>query len=183
MKYLLKVYSQEEKSFGLLLQIDADATFLQLHKLIVEVCEYDATQLASFFTINEKGERLQEISLMELSSEGNELNEAVMDVATLREFMGKSISRLEYQYDFFGDRFFSIEVEEIQNGGQEKAIVLEQKGKAPEQISLDGFEGLDFSEKPKAEEINYEEYLSEFDDCKDDGIDYQSLEDLDDGFE
>lgn len=178
MKYVLKVYSSEEKSFGMLLQIDADATFLQLHELIVESCRYDAAQLASFFTINTKGERLQEISLMELSSDENELNEVVMDVATLREFLGKTVFKMEYQYDFFGDRAFTLEIVEIQKGKQMQPAVIQRKGMPPQQILLDGFEGLDFSLKSENKEIDYEKYLSEFDDCNDGGIDYQSLEDL-----
>lgn len=182
MRYIIKIHSQEEESFSMLLQISAKATFLELHNLIVQSCSYDPSQMASFFILNTKGQRAQEISLMELSSEGAELNIAVMDVATLEEFIDREMSVLEYQYDFFGDRYFSLEVEEIQEGEQAKAVVIHQKGEIPEQIKLEGFEGVDFFSKgiEKEAPIDYEKYLSSFDDCNEGDIDYQSLDDLED---
>lgn len=182
MRYLIQVTSQEEKKFEILLQIDASETFLELHNLLVEACNYDATQMASFFTVSKKGQRLQEISLLEFSSEDTELNEAVMDVSVLEEFIGKTIDRLEYQYDFFGDRYFTLKIVEVQKGAQEKAVIVKQKGTPPKQISLDGFEGFDFSMESKGEkELDYESYLDSFDDCReDDGIDFQSLDELED---
>lgn len=184
MQYRIQVSSEEAKDFGLLLQIEATATFLQLHNLIIETCEYDATQMASFFTVNEKGQRLQEISLVELSSAGVELDVAVMDVATLREFVGKFIQRMEYQYDFFGDRYFSLAIETVQEGAQKEPFVLRKKGMPPPQIALDGFEGLDFSEEPKKEEMDYEKYLSSFEDCRENDSTNQSIENWeDDNFE
>ncbi|PVX51808.1 pRiA4b ORF-3-like protein [Balneicella halophila] len=181
MRYLIQVKSEEEKSFGILLQIDAEATFLELHDFLIEVCQYDPTQMASFFTIAENGQRLQEISLMELSSEDAELNEAVMDVSTLGEFIGEKIKTVEYQYDFFGDRYFTLKVVEIQKGSQDAIALVNKNGTPPPQISLDGFEGLDLAaENQNSDEKDYESYLSSFDDCKGDDIDFQSLDDLDD---
>lgn len=184
MRYLIQVSSEESKDFELLLQIDAEATFLQLHNLVVNSCKYDASQMASFFTVNEAGARLQEISLMELSSEESELNEAVMDVSTLGEFIGERIRKIEYQYDFFGDRYFILEIMEVQEGSQEEPFLLKQQGVPPSQISLEGFEGIDFAPKAESEELDYEKYLSSFDDCNEGNTNYESLEDFeDDSFE
>lgn len=181
MRYIIEVRSQEDKSFGLLLQIDAEATFLQLHEVIVGACEYDTSQLASFFTVADNGQRLQEISLLELSSEDTELNEAVMDVATLNEFIGKNIKKLEYQFDFFGDRYFTLAIKEVQKGAQQQPFILQQIGVAPPQLSLEGFEGIDLLPKSEGADIDYEKYLSSFEDCSDNGnIDYESLENWDD---
>lgn len=184
MQYRIQVSSEEAKDFELLLQIEATATFLQLHNLIIESCKYDVGQMASFFTVNEKGQRLQEISLVELSSSGVELDVAVMDVATLKEFIGKSIKRIEYQYDFFGDRYFSLAIDIVQEGAQKEPFILQKKGVPPSQIALEGFEGLDFSAKQKEEEMDYEKYLSSFEDCRESDSDNQSIENWeDDDFE
>ncbi|MBS9767677.1 MAG: hypothetical protein KGV44_09095 [Flavobacteriaceae bacterium] len=182
MKYLIKITSEEQNDFSFQVKIDATATFLALHNLIIENCGYDGSQLSSFFTLDTEKQRLQEISLMELSADGEEMNVAVMDVATLGEFIGKEIKFLEFEYDFFGDRFFSLEIIKVLQGKQAKAEVLELKGTPPPQLSLDGFEGLDFSAKASQnEEIDYEKYLASFDDCKDEiEAEFQSLEDWDD---
>ncbi len=177
MNYLIEIKAKEAPDFYLKLQISAQATFLDLHNFIIENCKYDGSQMASFFTINAEGQRLQEISLMELSSEGNEINVAVMDVATLAEFIGTEVKTLEYQYDFFGDRYFTLQIAEVQKEECPKVILLEQSGTAPEQLALDGFEGLDFS---KSEEVDYEKYLASFDDCKEDDLGCESLDEWDD---
>ncbi len=180
MNYLIEIKAKETPEFLLKLQISTQATFLDLHNCIVENCNYDGSQMASFFTVNDAGQRLQEISLMELSSEGNEVNVAVMDVATLEEFVGKEIKTLEYQYDFFGDRFFTLNILEITEENSTSPIVVEQVGTAPEQLSLDGFEGLDLSNSAESDEMDYEKYLSSFDECKEDDLGYESLDEWDD---
>ncbi len=181
MRYLFEVRSAEQNDFSMSIQIDAKATFLELHDCIVKACKYDTSQMASFFTVNAEGQRLQEIGLMELSSEGAEINVAVMDVATLGEFIGNDVKKLEYEYDFFGDRYFTLILEEIQDGDQEKAVVVQQRGTPPNQISLDGFEGIDFStDSIGRENMDYEKYLDSFDDCREeDSEEEQFLDDFD----
>lgn len=179
MLYTIRITSDEVDSFSILLQIDTKNTFLDLHKTILEVCHYDATQMTSFFTTDEEGQAIQEIGLMEMSPD-DETTIAVMDVSSLEEFIGKTIKNLEYEYDFFNDRYFRLVVEDIVDGHLEQPVILEQKGTPPEQIALDAFDGLDFS---KADTMDYEKYLQGFDDCREeDEDDFDTYEEDEDDY-
>lgn len=180
MIYIFQVKSEESDTFLLSLQIDSEATFYDLHQLIVEACGYEDGQMASFFTLNSKGQRIEEISLMELSSEKEEVNISVMDVSVLREFITYDVKKIEYLYDFFGDRYFTILLEEVRNGVQEKGVLLLKKGDIPTQTSLEGFADIELGMNPsKKRAIDYEKYLSSFDDCNDDTVSFQSFDELD----
>lgn len=163
----IRITSEEKDDFSILLQVDTQNTFLDLHKIILDVCSYDATQMASFFTTDREGQVLQEIGLMEMSSD-EETAVAVMDVSSLEEFIGKEIKNIEYEYDFFNDRYFKLVVEDIVEGNLEYPKVLELNGTPPEQIALEDFDGLDFS---KSDTMDYEKYLQSFDDCKEEDDD------------
>lgn len=180
MRYIFQLNSEENKEFVLLLQIDSEDTFYTLHQLIAKTCSYEEGQMASFFTVNAKGQRVQEISLTELSSENEELNVAVMDVSVLREFLDDKIETIEYVFDFFGDRYFTLKLEEIQEGHQPKAVVLKQKGAIPPQTSLEGFADVNLEDAEPT--TDYEKYLSSFDDCKEGDLDFESLDELENEF-
>lgn len=179
MRYIFQVKAEENPEFSLTLQIDAEATFYELHQLIADSCGYDESQMASFFTVNAKGQRLQEVSLVEMSSEEEEVNVAVMDVAVLREFISQEVRQIEYLYDFFGDRFFVIKLEETQRGRQNTPVLLNKKGEVPEQTSLEGFADIHLGgNEQEGKEIDYQRYLDSFNDCKDEDVNFQSLDEL-----
>ena len=70
MIYRFIIISDEVDGFMREIQIDADAKFLELHKLILASCGYEDNQLTSF-TICENGwEKGQEITLEEMDTDG-----------------------------------------------------------------------------------------------------------------
>ncbi len=189
MIYTLTIRFQEDANFLRILKIDSEKTFLHLHEKIVAICEYDSSQLASFYTLAETGEKTHEIALMEMSSAEQEFDIAVMDVTVLREFLQKEGDKLRYVFDFFSNRAFSIHLEKMEQGTLSSTQLVSSEGEAPQQLFLEGIEDSFFEDATHAQtetdkddsEIDYEKYLSEFDDCNED-ISFESLDELEEEF-
>ena len=68
MIYRFLIISDEVDNFMREIQLDANATFLDFHRLIIKACGYEDNQLTSF-TICERGwEKGDEITLEEMDS-------------------------------------------------------------------------------------------------------------------
>ena len=72
MIYTFRIVSDEVDNFKREIQIDADATFLDLRNAICNSVGYDKTQFSSFFLCDEGWERGQEISLEDMGSDSSE---------------------------------------------------------------------------------------------------------------
>lgn len=115
MIYRFTIISDEVEGFMREIQIDADAKFLDLHKLILESCGYEDNQLTSF-TICENGwEKGQEITLEEMDLDADE-DSFIMAETELSEFLEDEKQHLLYTFDPLADRVFFIELSEIKTG-------------------------------------------------------------------
>ena len=115
MIYRFILISDEAEGFMREIQIDADAKFLELHKLILESCGYEDNQLTSF-TICENGwEKGQEITLEEMDTDADE-DSYIMAETALSDFLEDEKQHLLYTFDPLADRVFFIELSEIKTG-------------------------------------------------------------------
>ena len=115
MVYRFTIISDEVDGFMREIKIDADATFLELHKLILEACAYEDNQITSF-TICENGwEKGQEITLEALDTDVDEDNFIMADTP-LNDFLEDEKQHLLYTFDPLADRVFFIELSEITTG-------------------------------------------------------------------
>ena len=115
MVYRFTIISDEVDGFMREIQIDADATFLDLHKAILSACGYEDNQLTSF-TICENGwEKGQEITLQEMDTDADE-DSYIMSETELNEFLEDEKQHLLYTFDPLADRVFFIELSEIKTG-------------------------------------------------------------------
>ena len=139
MVYRFMIISDEADGFMREIQIDADAKFLELHKLILEACGYEDHQL-TLFTICENGwEKGQEITLEKMDTDSYEDN-YIMAETELSEFLEDEKQHLLYTFDPLADRVFFIELSEIKTG---KHL---DKGKITRSIGEPPVQTLDFDE-------------------------------------
>lgn len=139
MVYRFTIISDEAEDFMREIKIDADATFLDLHKLIISSCDYKDDQMTSF-TICENGwEKGQEITLEVMDTDSFE-NSAIMAETELTEYLEDEKQHLLYTFDPLADRVFFIELSGIETGKHLKeGKITRSIGAAPQQV-------LDFDE-------------------------------------
>ncbi|NLV52116.1 MAG: plasmid pRiA4b ORF-3 family protein [Bacteroidales bacterium] len=137
MIYKFTIISDEVEGFMREIQIDADAKFLELHKLILESCGYDDNQMTSFIICEKGWAKGQEITLEEMDTDGENY---VMAETELNEFLEDEKQHLLYVFDPLGDRMFFMELSKIIRGENLKnGKVTRSQGEAPVQT-------LDFDE-------------------------------------
>lgn len=138
MIYKFTIISDEAEDFMREIKIDSGATFLDLHKLILESCGYKDDQMTSF-TICENGwEKGQEITLEEMDT-SSDVDSYVMAKTELTEFLEDEKQHLLYTFDPLADRVFFIELSSIKPGRMDEGKVTRSQGEPPQQV-------LDFDE-------------------------------------
>ncbi len=177
MLYRFILISDEVEDFMREIQIDADATFLDFHKAILETCHYPDEQMTSF-TICENGwERVQEITLEDMSTSADE-DTYIMAKTRLSDFLEEEKQHLLYTFDPLGGRVFFIELSEIITGQTLKTPTVTRSVGEPPVQQLD-FDEL-FARNP-VQVTNDGSGIMDDDDMFGDGIDDEdiSLEGLD----
>ena len=140
MDYRFEISSPESSDFRCEIAIGGEQTFQQFHDKIVESLGYDRSQMASFYTINRAGDRVQEIALMDMSEEGRETTPLVMDVTCINEIVKPGCMELEYVYDFFNNHYLKVEFAGEYKGekGHDLPLCLYVEGEPPVQSSIEG---------------------------------------------
>lgn len=142
MTFRIKFISPEVDGFLRELEIDSDATFLDLARAVLASCGYPDDQMTSFFVCNDEWERGEQITREDMGA-GSSADEDVftMDSTPLTDFIEDEGQNLEFVFDPFSDRTFYMTVKEATPGKHlSEPAVLRAKGDAPRQI-----EELDFS--------------------------------------
>lgn len=134
MVYRFTIISDEVEDFMREIKIDSDATFLDLHELIIKSCGYKDDQLTSF-TICENGwEKGQEITMEVMDTDSYE-DSFIMAETELNEFLEDEKQHLLYTFDPLADRVFFIELSEIITGkNMTGGKVTKSIGDAPQQM-------------------------------------------------
>lgn len=178
MVYRFTIISDEVEDFMREIKIDSDATFLELHKLILESCGYKDDQMTSF-TICENGwEKMQEITLEEMDTDSDE-DSFVMSDTLLSDLVEDEKQHLLYTFDPLADRCFFMELSEIITGKNLKTgKVSRSVGDAPQQ-TIDFDEIFAKNPVPAVVDIDDDEDLYGTD-ISDEEIDFEGL-DISDG--
>ena len=125
--------SDEVENFMREIQIDSEATFLDLHKTILDTCHYADDQLTSFTMCENGWEKGQEITLEEMDTDADQ-DAYVMADTRLSELIEEEKQHLIYTFDPLADRCFFIQVSEIITGKTiGKPEVTRSQGDAPQQ--------------------------------------------------
>ena len=135
MIYIFEVLSPENPDFKRLIHIGNDHTFEDLHQIIQNSCDYDQSQLASFFIINGRGRRSVEI--ISLDSAVNDPKLPSMQKTKLNEYIKEVGQKLIYMYDFFDERYFYFELKgKIMKTDLKEPFVAYENGKTPIQFLI-----------------------------------------------
>lgn len=151
MVFRFLMLSDEVEDFKREIQIDADATFLDLHKAILSSVNYKDGEMSSFFICSDNWEKEREITLTEMDTSSEE-DSYIMEDSVLNDFLEDEKQKLMYVFDYMTERSFFIELREIITGKDlDDAVCTKSIGEAPAQfIDFDDFEvkstGLDTGE-------------------------------------
>lgn len=141
MIYNFRIVSDEVDNFKREIQIDADATFLDLRNAICDSVNYDKGQFSSFFLCDDGWERQQEISLEDMGSDSSE-DIYIMDETPLSDLIEDEGQRLVWVFDYMTDRSFFIEMKKSIPGKNLKdPLCTISMGDAPSQfVDLNEFD-------------------------------------------
>lgn len=141
MIFNFRIVSDEVDNFRREIQIDADATFLDLKNAICESVGYDKNQMSSFFICDDRWEKEKEITLEDMGSDSSQ-EVYLMEDSVLADFIEDEGQRLIFTFDYLTDRSFFIEMKELKTGRNLKDPVCSLSlGKAPAQnIDFEEFE-------------------------------------------
>ena len=138
MVFLFRIISDEDESFYRDLVVDESDTFLDFHQSLQESLGYDSAQLASFFITNERWERQQEITLIDMMQEQDQAA-VTMDQAVIGDYITDADQRMIYVFDFFSERAFYIELLETANrpADRKTPFIGHSEGNPPPQLNMD----------------------------------------------
>ncbi|MBQ7996730.1 MAG: hypothetical protein IJ249_03590 [Paludibacteraceae bacterium] len=122
-----------DPNFRRVFEADADATFLDLHKAILQSVNYTDDQMTSFFLCNDEWEKGQEVTLVEMGS-SFEYDNMVMESTKLSDLIEEQGQRLIYVFDPMFERYFFGSLKEIKPGSMTGVECVESRGKAPKQL-------------------------------------------------
>ncbi len=108
MIFRFRMLSDENDNFVRDYEVQYDTTLLDFHRFILSSLEYEEC-MASFFTADDRWEKLREFTSMEMGEEGDDAPEA-MERVTLGQIIHNNRDRLIYLFDLFGDRAYFLEL-------------------------------------------------------------------------
>lgn len=134
MVYRFRLVSDEEESFLREVQIDSEATFLQLNDFILEGLGYSTKEITSFHVCDDDWSMQQEITLMDMGF-NSEQDSYLMESTRLEELVRDKGDKLFYVFDMFNERGFYMELVELLPGKKltEPTFTIE-RGTIPQQI-------------------------------------------------
>ena len=135
MIYKFFLCSEEVDGFYRELRIDADKSFLDLHKLILRSVDYADDQITSFYLCDDNWDREREIGLVDMEV-GMDEDVLLMEDTILRDYVSEEGQKLQYVFDNVNDRAFFLELKEIITREHlDEGEVSRTKGKAPVQLA------------------------------------------------
>ena len=179
MVYRFTLISDEVDQFLREIQINDDATFLDLHKAILASVGYPDDQMTSFFLCSDDWEKETEVTLEDMGGSADE-DSWVMGETALNELIEDEKQRLIYVFDPLADRVFFIELSEIITGKNlREAVCTKKTGDAPQQT-------LDFDQlmnlTPATASLDLDDSFSDDTGFDLDELDPEGMDIIDDSF-
>ncbi len=184
MIYRLVVLSDEVDIFFREIEINSDATFLELQNTIFDSVNYTKDQITSFFICENNWEKKQEVTLIEMDTSSEE-DSYLMEETKLEELIEDSGDRFILTFDMLAERSFFIEVKEVKSGNLNTPTCTLSKGDAPEQVmNFDEFLNADVKASTKIDNIDdfYGDSEYDLDELDADGFSGMSIDDLDENY-
>lgn len=163
MIFKFRIVSDGAENFKREIQIDAQATFLDLKNAICDSVGYDKTQMDSFFLCDHGWEKQKEITYEDMGFDSDQ-EVWLMDDAVLEDFIDDEGQRLLFVFDYMTDRAMFMEMTELTTGKSLKDPVCSLAiGHAPAQhVDLDEFDKeMDAKAKAGAKAVTEDDFDDE----------------------
>ncbi|MDO5394667.1 MAG: hypothetical protein Q4F07_01750 [Bacteroidales bacterium] len=115
MVFNFRLVSDEVDNFKREIQIDSEATFLDLRDAICESVGYDKNEMSSFFLCDKGWEKEKEITLEDMGTDSDE-DAYIMEECILSDYIDDEGQRLMFTFDYINDRSFFLEMKEMITG-------------------------------------------------------------------
>jgi hypothetical protein len=133
MVYRFLILSDEVDNFLREIKIDSEATFLDLHDVIIQSVGFTNDQMSSFFTCDEDWSKKKEVTLVDMDTSSEE-DSYVMENTRLEELMEEEGQRLILIFDYMTERAFFIELaEEFPGITLDRPVCIRSEGAPPPQ--------------------------------------------------
>ena len=134
MVYRFTIISDEVDNFRREIQIDSEATFLDLHNAILKSTGYPNDQMTSFFVCDSNWEKETEITLEDMGT-SSDMDRWIMEETPLEELLEDEKQHLLYIVDPLADRAVFMELSEIITGKSlDEAVCTKSVGDAPQHV-------------------------------------------------
>ncbi|HAH22900.1 MAG TPA: hypothetical protein DCL77_03920 [Prolixibacteraceae bacterium] len=135
---IFEISSSEAPNFKRLIHINPEQTFEDFHQVIQRTCNFDHSQLASFFLADDLWRKKIEISSLDSGKSSPTLR--CMRTTKLNEYLTEIGQRLMYVFDYFNDRFLYIELKDIiMKTDLKEPFVAYENGKSPSQFLINDY--------------------------------------------
>jgi hypothetical protein len=180
MIFNFRVVSDEVDNFRREIQIDADATFLDLRNAIFDSVGFDKSQMCSFFLCDDGWEKDREITLEDMGLDASE-DAYLMDETILSDEIEDEGQHLILTFDYMTDRSFFIVMKKMITGKNLKdALCTTSMGNPPSQtVDMDAFDAkIDAKAKSAAAEDAYDEEFYGTNQYNEDEFDAEGFEEM-----
>ena len=162
MIYKLRVILDTEQDVIREIAILQDNSLEDLHNAITNAFGFDGSEMASFFTTDEKWNQGEEIPLFDMSENGDALT---MQHILLSEIIDRDKPKLIYVYDFFSMWSFFVELVDTLEGYNESELplLLLSLGNVPDKAPEKEFIGEQLDDVENQDSGNQDINLDEFD--------------------
>ena len=141
MVFRFLILSDEVDNFKREIQIDSEATFLDLYNAIKDSVGYTKDQISSFFICEDDWSKNTEITLVEMDTT-SEVDNYIMEDTHLEELLEDEHQKLLFVFDYMTERAFFMELREIITGKDlDKAVCTKSIGEPP--VQLMSFDEID----------------------------------------
>ena len=128
------IISDEVENFKRVIKIDADNTFYDFYKAILQCTAFSDNEMASFILCDSKWRKKKEITLVEMETSSDE-DSLIMEDCTLSDYLEDEKQKLMFVFDYLNQRALYIELSELIVGKHLKAPTCTlSEGKAPKQV-------------------------------------------------
>ena len=133
MIYKFRLLSDEVENFRRDIEIDSEATFLDLNNAILKSVNYPDDQMTSFFICTDRWIKEVEITREDMGGMSEEENYAMADTV-IGDLVEDEKQKLMYVFDPLADRAFFMELNKIEFGKDiDEAVCVKSNGEAPAQ--------------------------------------------------
>lgn len=178
MVYRFLIVSDEADNFLREIKIDAEASFLDLHNIILQSVQYTNDQMSSFFICDDDWSKKTEITLVDMGTSPEE-DSYIMEETHLEDLIEDEGQKLLYVFDYLTERAFFIELREIIPGKDiDKPVCSRSEGEPPKQtVNFDEVDTKSVASNPLDEDFYGD---SEYDIDELDSSGFEGLDNPDD---